>query len=84
MKYMEHYKNGNYKVYEKIDGKIGKYNDESINKLVELSCYLEYQIISEKLNKKITKEEKKEINKLEEAIEVFDRLQFKVNQINGY
>ena len=70
---------------KELDGEIGKYNDESINKLGDFAYYLEYQIIAEKLNKKITKEEKEEIKKLEkEAIEVFDRLQFKVEQINGY
>ena len=70
---------------KELDGEIEKYNDESINKLGDFAYYLEYQIIAEKLNKKITKEEKEEIKKLEkEAIEVFDRLQFKVEQINGY
>lgn len=73
------------KELKELDGEIEKYNDESINKLGDFAYYLEYQIIAEKLNKKITKEEKEEIKKLEkEAIEVFDRLQFKVEQINGY
>lgn len=70
---------------KELDGEIGKYNDESINKLGDFAYYLEYQIIAEKLNKKITKEEKEEIKKLEkEAMEVFERLQFKVDQISGY
>ena len=70
---------------KELDGEIEKYNDESINKLGDFAYYLEYQIIAEKLNKKITKEEKEEIKKLEkEAMEVFERLQFKVEQINGY
>ena len=73
------------KELKELDGEIGKYNDESINKLGDFAYYLEYQIIAEKLNKKITKEEKEEIKKLEkEAMKVFERLQFKVEQINGY
>lgn len=73
------------KELKELDGEIEKYNDESINKLGDFAYYLEYQIIAEKLNKKITKEEKEEIKKLEkEAMEVFERLQFKVEQINGY
>ena len=73
------------KELKELDGEIGKYNDESINKLGDFAYYLEYQIIAEKLNKKITKEEKEEIKKLEkEAMEVFERLQFKVDQISGY
>lgn len=73
------------KELKELDGEIEKYNDESINKLGDFAYYLEYQIIAEKLNKKITKEEKEEIKKLEkEAMEVFERLQFKVDQISGY
>lgn len=73
------------KELKELDGEIEKYNDESINKLGDFAYYLEYQIIAEKLNKKITKEEKEEIKKLEkEAMKVFERLQFKVEQINGY
>ena len=73
------------KELKELDGEIGKYDDESINKIVDYAYYLEYQIIAEKLNKKITKEEKEEIKNLEkEAMKVFERLQFKVEQINGY
>lgn len=62
-----------------LEEEIEKYDDESINKLVDFSMYLEYQIIAEKLNKKITEEDRKQIKKLEEkAIQVFDKLQKQV------
>ena len=66
-----------------LDGEIEKYTDESINKFVDFSYDLEYQIIAEKLNKKITEEDKKQIQKLEEkATKVFDKLQEQVNKIS--
>ncbi|MGK4198712.1 hypothetical protein [Fusobacterium sp. HC1336] len=66
-----------------LDGEIEKYTDESINKFVDFSYDLEYQIIAEKLNKKITEEDKKQIQKLEEkATKVFDKLQDQVNKIS--
>lgn len=73
------------KSLKKLDEEIYKYDDESINALVDYSYELEYQIIAEKLNKKITKEEKEEIKKLEkEATRIFDGLQLKVEAISGY
>jgi len=66
-----------------LDGEIEKYTDESINKFVDFSYDLEYQIIAEKLNKKITEEDKKQIQKLEEkANKVFDKLQNQVDKIS--
>ena len=66
-----------------LDGEIEKYTDESINKFVDFSIELEYKIIAEKLNKKITEEDKKQIQKLEEkANKVFDKLQNQVDKIN--
>lgn len=66
-----------------LDGEIEKYTDESINKFVDFSYDLEYQIIAEKLNKKITEEDKKQIQKLEEkATKVFDKLQNQVDKIS--
>ena len=66
-----------------LDREIEKYTDESINKFVDFSYDLEYQIIAEKLNKKITEEDKKQIQKLEEkATKVFDKLQEQVNKIS--
>lgn len=66
-----------------LEGEIEKYTDESINKFVDFSYDLEYQIIAEKLNKKITEEDKKQIQKLEEkATKVFDKLQEQVNKIS--
>lgn len=66
-----------------LDGEIEKYTDESINKFVDFSYELEYKIIAEKLNKKITEEDKKQIQKLEEkATKVFDKLQNQVDKIS--
>ena len=66
-----------------LDGEIEKYTDESINKFVDFSYELEYKIIAEKLNKKITEEDKKQIQKLEEkANKVFDKLQNQVDKIS--
>lgn len=66
-----------------LDGEIEKHTDESINKFVDFSYDLEYQIIAEKLNKKITEEDKKQIQKLEEkANKVFDKLQNQVDKIS--
>lgn len=66
-----------------LDGEIEKYTDESINKFVDFSMELEYKIIAEKLNKKITEEVKKQIQKLEEkATKVFDKLQNQVDKIS--
>lgn len=66
-----------------LDGEIEKYTDESINKFVDFSIELEYKIIAEKLNKKITEEDKKQIQKLEEkATKVFDKLQNQVDKIS--
>lgn len=73
------------KELKELDKEIEKYSDESINSLVDFSCELEYQIIAEKLNKKITKKEKEEIKKLEkEAMEIFNNLQYKIEQIIEY
>ena len=66
-----------------LDREIEKYTDESINKFVDFSYDLEYQIIAEKLNKKITEEDKKQIQKLEKkANKVFDKLQNQVDKIS--
>lgn len=66
-----------------LEGEIEKYTDESINKFVDFSYDLEYQIIAEKLNKKITEEDKKQIQRLEEkANKVFDKLQNQVDKIS--
>lgn len=66
-----------------LDGEIEKYTDESINKFVDFSYELEYKIIAEKLNKKTTEEDKRQIQKLEEkATKVFDKLQNQVDKIS--
>lgn len=66
-----------------LDKEMVKYNDESINTLVDLSIEIEYQIISEKLNKKITDKDREEIKKLEsKATKIFKKLQNKVESIS--
>ena len=66
-----------------LDKEIEKYSDESINKLVDFSVELEHEIIAEKLYKKISNEEKREIQKLEEkATKIFNKLQNQVNKIS--
>ncbi|WP_300345112.1 hypothetical protein [Fusobacterium sp.] len=66
-----------------LDKEMVKYNDEGINTLVDLSIEIEYQIISEKLNKKITDKDREEIKKLEsKATKIFKKLQNKVESIS--
>lgn len=56
-----------------LQDNIGK---QYVNALVDYSIELEYQIIAEKLNKKITNSDKEKIKKLEtQAVKVFDKLQ---------
>ncbi len=60
-----------------LQDNIGK---QYVNALVDYSIELEYQIIAEKLNKKITNSDKEKIKKLEtQAVKVFDKLQEEVN-----
>ena len=60
-----------------LQDNIGK---QYVNALVDYSIELEYQIIAEKLNKKITNSDKEKIKKLEtQAAKVFDKLQEEVN-----
>lgn len=60
-----------------LQDNIGK---QYVNALVDYSIELEYQIIAEKLNKKITNIDKEKIKKLEtQAVKVFDKLQEEVN-----
>lgn len=60
-----------------VQDNIGK---QYVNALVDYSIELEYQIIAEKLNKKITNSDKEKIKKLEtQAVKVFDKLQEEVN-----
>lgn len=60
-----------------LQDNIGK---QYVNALVDYSIELEYQIIAEKLNKKITKNDREKIKKLEtKAVKVFDKLQEEVN-----
>lgn len=60
-----------------LQDNIGK---QYVNALVDYSMELEYQIIAEKLNKKITDDDKEKIKKLEtQAIKVFNKLQEEVN-----
>lgn len=72
------------KSLKELDECIGKpeYSEETVNILVDFSLEIEYRIIAEKLNKKITKGEKKDIAELEKkAIKVFDKLQKEVDKI---
>ena len=63
-----------------LQDNIGK---QYVNALVDYSIELEYQIIAEKLNKKITNSDKEKIKKLEvQALKVFDKLQEEVNNTN--
>ena len=63
-----------------LQDNIGK---QYVNALVDYSIELEYQIIAEKLNKKITNSDKEKIKKLEtQAVKVFDKLQEEVNNSN--
>lgn len=67
-----------------LQDNIGK---QYVNALVDYSIELEYQIIAEKLNKKITNKitnsDKEKIKKLEtQAVKVFDKLQEEVNNSN--
>ena len=60
-----------------LQDNIGK---QYVNALVDYSIELEYQIIAEKLNKKITNSDREKIKKLEtQAVKVFDKLQEEVN-----
>lgn len=60
-----------------LQDNIGK---QYVNALVDYSIELEYQIIAEKLNKKITNSDKEKIKKLEtQVVKVFDKLQEEVN-----
>ena len=60
-----------------LQDNIGK---QYVNALVDYSIELEYQIIAEKLNKKITNNDREKIKKLEtQAVKVFDKLQEEVN-----
>ena len=60
-----------------LQDNIGK---QYVNALVDYSIELEYQIIAEKLNKKITNSDREKIQKLEtQAVKVFDKLQEEVN-----
>lgn len=59
-----------------------EYDDEAVNYLVDFSIQIEYEIIAEKLNKKIKNGEKKDIAELEKkAGVVFDKLQKEVERI---
>ena len=63
-----------------LQDNIGK---QYVNALVDYSIELEYQIIAEKLNKKITNSDREKIKKLEtQAVKVFDKLQEEVNNSN--
>lgn len=60
-----------------LQDNIGK---QYVNALVDYLIELEYQIIAEKLNKKITNGDREKIKKLEtQAVKVFDKLQEEVN-----
>lgn len=64
-----------------LQDNIGK---EYVNVLVDYSIELEYKIIAEKLNKKITNDDREKIKKLEvKALKVFDKLQEEVNKSNN-
>lgn len=65
-----------------IEKDMDKYKDEKINQLVDLSRDLEFELIAEKLNKKITNDDIKKIESLEiKGNQVLDNLQKKLDEV---
>lgn len=65
-----------------IEKDMNKYKDENINQLVDLSRDVEFELIAEKLNKKITNKDKEKIKALEiKGNQVLDNLQRKLDEV---
>lgn len=69
---------------DKIDREI-ELEKKDINNLINLTYLVEYQLIGEKLNKKLSEEDRKEIEKLEEkGNRVFDKLQIEIDNLEDF
>lgn len=72
------------KTLDKIDREI-EVEKKDINKLINLTYLVEYQIIGEKLNKKLSEEDRKKIEKLEKkGNRVFDKLQIEIDNLEDF
>lgn len=72
------------KTLDKIDREIDL-EKKDINTLINLTYLVEYQIIGEKLNKKLSEEDRKKIEKLEEkGNRVFDKLQIEIDNLEDF